>query len=51
MAIVNHCMFILNNSKKVKRHLPLNTMLWLSSILLIERMKFSSSYKVSFSFA
>lgn len=41
--MVNHYMFILKSSKNVSRHLPLNTMLWLSSILLMDKMKFSSS--------
>lgn len=49
--MTNHYIFILNKSKNVKRHFPLNTIDWLSSIFDIAKMKFSSSYKVSLSFA
>ena len=49
--MTNQCMFILNNSRKVSRHLPLRTIDEFSSILEIASMKFSSSCSVSFSFA
>ena len=44
-------MFILNNSKKVRRHLPLRTIEEFSNIFEIARMKFSSSCNVSFNLA